>query len=185
MLGKYAYAIYSWFTTILFAGLILWIAGIANFEASGDVSNEVVKVFFRMIMYAFLFVLFYRSLIATCKNFVQRLSHWRSRGEAAEDAEFVLIIETLLVIVSILSVFLFSIIEQVIQFQVPSRVGLFAATLTQYSTQDVVRIILQNVSIDILVSLMAVLLSALVVYSVPVIGELEMAIKNYYSREKN
>jgi hypothetical protein len=161
MPSKYAYAIYSWITTFLFGGLVYWIATIPNFEATGDLTNEVVKVLFRMVLYSFLFILFYRSLIATFKAAVQRLSHWRSKGEAAEDAEFVLIIETLLVIVSILSVSMFSIFEEYIQSFVAGR----------FPQER-----------DVLVSIMAVLLTALVVYSVPVIGELEMAVKHYYVR---
>jgi hypothetical protein len=185
MLSKYSYVIYSWFTTILFAGLIIWIASIPDFEVSNDLSNEVVKVLFRMILYSFLFILFYRSLIATFKSSVQRLAHWRSKSEAAEDAEFVLIIETLLVIISVLAVSLFSVFEQFIQLQVPGRSGIVEADLVTTKLADIIAIMMRNVSIDVLLSVMAVLLSALVVYSIPVIGELEMAIKHYYLRSQN
>lgn len=180
MFSKYAYTLYSWITTAIFAGIIIWIASIPEFEVSTDLSNEVVKVLFRMILYSFLFVLFYRSLIATFKASVTRLAHWRSKGEAAEDAEFVLIIETLLVVVSVISTTLFAVFEQFIQIQVPGRSGITDADLVAGKLAEIISTILRNVSIDVLLSVMAVLLSALVVYSIPVIGELEMAIKHYY-----
>lgn len=154
-----------------------------GFEASTDLSNEVIKALFRMILYSFLFILFYRSLIATFKSSVTRLAHWRSKGEAAEDAEFVLIIETLLVIVSVLATTLFSVFEQFVQVQVPGRSGIDTELVSGKLT-EVVSIVLRNVSIDVLLSVMAVLLSALIVYSIPVIGELEMAIKHYYEHSK-
>jgi hypothetical protein len=162
-MGKLSFAIYSWATTILFAVLIYWIATIPNFEVSNDLTNEVVKVLFRMILYAFLFVLIYRSFIATFRGSVQRLSHWRSKGEASEDAEFVLIIETLLVIIGVMGSILFAIFEEYVQSTIPGRAGEIK---------------------DILISVMAALLAALVVYSIPVVGELEMAIKHYYIRAK-
>ena len=163
MFNKYNYVIYSWVTTFLFAGLMYWIATIPNFDVSDDLGNEVVKVFFRMVLYGFLFILTYRSLIATFRSTVQRLAHWRSKSEASEDAEFVLIIETLLVIISVLGTTLFAAFEEYVQATIDGRAGEIK---------------------DVLVSVMAILLTALIVYSIPVVGELEMAIKHYYVRRQ-
>lgn len=162
MNSKAVYIIWAWLTTIAFGGLIYWLAVIPNFNVTTDATNEMLKVLFRMMLYALLFILLYRSIIATLKTTVSRLAAWRSKGEMAEDQEFVLIIETLVVIVTILATILFSIFEEGVQAFVPGR------------TQDIR---------DILVSVMAVLLTSLVVYSMPVIGELEMAISHKLRKE--
>lgn len=142
-------------------GVIYWLATIPNFDVSQDINNEIVKVLFRLILYSFLFLLVYRSLIATFRTTVQRLSHWRSKAEASEDAEFVLIIETLLVIITILLGTVFAGFEEYVQGYITGRAGEIK---------------------DVLVSIMALLLAGLVVYSMPVLGELEMAVKHYYER---
>ena len=159
MLKKLAHIFWAWGTTLLFAGVIYWVATIPNFDVTTDATNEVVKVIFKMLLYALFFILFYRSIIATLKNTVQRLSGWRSKGEAVEDAEFVLIIETMTVIITILSTTLFAIFEEYSQNFVAGRHAEVK---------------------DVLVSVMAILLTALVVYTMPVIGELEVAIKHKF-----
>lgn len=162
MFKNFGYVVWAWGTTFLFAGLIYWLATVPNFDVTTDLTNEVIKVAFRMLLYAVLFILFYRSVIATLKNTVQRLAHWRSRGEQEDDAEFVLIIETLVVIVAIMSTILFAIFEENVQAYVQGR---------------------QREIKDVLVSVMSVLLTALVVYTIPVIGELEVAIKHKFTKE--
>ncbi len=138
--------------------MIYWLATLPYLNAGDKVTDELVKVIFRMVLYAILFILFYRSIIITLKSTVERLSKWRSKEEEIEDSEFVLIIETLVVVVTILSTTLFSIFEE----------------YTQALAGDG-----RNAQIkDVLVSIMAILLSAIVVYSMPVIGELEFAIKH-------
>ncbi len=164
MSKKLAYVLWAWGSTILFAGLIYWLATIPNFDVRSDPSGEVIKVLFRMLLYAVLFILVYRSIIATLKTTVSRLSAWRSRDEAIEDAEFVLVIETLVVIISILATILFSVFEEGIQNFVEGR---------------------HSEIKDVLVSVMAVLLTSIVVYSAPVIGELEVAIKHKLDRERH
>lgn len=160
---KVAFLLYTWGSTILFAALIYWIATIPNFEEGTKVTDELVKVIFRMTLYAFFFVLFYRSIILTLKNTVQRLAKYRSKNEKFEDAEFVLVIETLVVIVTVLATTLFAVFEEYIQKFIPGR------------TVEIK---------DILVSVMAILLSAIVVYSMPVIGELEIAIRHKFFPKK-
>ena len=114
-------------------------------------------------MYSILFILFYRSCIITLKTTVERLSKWRSRKEEIEDMEFVLIIETLIVIITILATILFAVFEEYTQF------------VTGGSRNAEVK--------DVLISIMAALLTAIVVYSMPVLGELEVAIKHKFERE--
>lgn len=155
MFPKYGYVIWSWLTVIVMAAVMYWIATLPNFDVSSDATNEAVKVVFRMLLYSALFILFYRAVIATLRNTVSRLSAWRSKQEAIEDAEFVLIIETFVVIVSILVTTMYAIFEEYAQIYVAGR----AAELK-----------------DVLVSVMGVLLTAIVVYSIPVVGELEIAI---------
>lgn len=160
---KAAFIIYAWGSTILFAALIYWLATIPYLNAGEKVVDELIKVVFRMSMYAILFILFYRSCIITLKTTVERLSKWRSRQEEIEDTEFVLIIETLVVIITILSTVLFSIFEEYTQF------------ITGGSRNAEIK--------DVLVSIMASLLTAIVVYSLPVIGELEVAIHHKFVKE--
>lgn len=157
---------YAWGSTFLFAAIIYWLATVPNLNAGNEATDELVKVVFRMTIYAVLFILFYRSMILTLKNTVSRLASWRSKKEKIEDAEFVLIIETLVVVISILSTTLFAIFEEFTQDNIAGR---------------------SSDPKDVLISIMAVLLSAIVVYSMPVIGELEMAIKHKveYSFRKN
>jgi hypothetical protein len=163
---KLAHVLWAWGSTIAFAGLIYWIATIPNFDVNSDVTNEVIKVVFRMLLYAILFTLFFRSIIATLKNTVKRLSAWRSRREAEEDAEFMLIIETMAIIVSVLSSVIFAVFEENVQRYIPGRNALAG-----------------EAERDVLVSTMAVLLAAIVVYSVPAIGELEVAIMHKLRKE--
>ncbi len=160
---KAAYVVWAWATTFAFGVLIVWLASIPNFDVTADATNEVVKVIFRMLLYSILFILFYRAIIATLKNTVSRLSAWRSKNEAIEDAEFVLIIETMAVIISILATILFAVFEEYMQGYVSGR----SAEVK-----------------DVLISTMAVLLTALIVYSMPVLGELEMALKYKLDQRK-
>ncbi len=153
---KALFLLYAWGSTFLFAIIIYWLATVPNL-AGDEPADELVKVVFRMTLYSILFILVYRSLIITLKNTVSRLSAWRSKREEIEDAEFVLIIETLMVIVTILTTLLFSIFEEYTQAFVEGRMA------------D---------PKDVLISTMAILVTAIVVYAMPVIGELEMAVKH-------
>lgn len=161
---KTLYYIWIWGSTFLFVGLIIWLAFLPNLDVSKGPNNEPIKVLFRMFLYAMLFVLLYRSIIGTLKTTVGRLAIWHSKREAREDSEFLLIIETLVVVVTIFVCVLISIFDEAIQVYggVEGRTG------------DIK---------DILISTIAVLLTALVVYTMPVIGELEMAIKHKLDRE--
>lgn len=160
---KALFIAYAWGSTALFAGLIYWLATISYLDTGDQVTTELVKIIFRMSMYAILFILLYRSIILTLKTSVRRLSQWRSKREQIEDTEFVLIIETLVVVLTVLSTTLFSVFEEYTQFITGG-----------YRSAEVK---------DVLISIISVLLTALVVYTIPVIGELEIAIKNKLSRE--
>lgn len=157
---KAAFVLYAWGSTFLFAAVIYWLATLPYLSGGERVMDELIKVIFRLSMYAILFILFYRSCIITLKTTVERLSKWRSKKEEMEDTEFVLIIETMIVIITILATILFSIFEEYTQF------------VTGGSRVAEVK--------DILISVMAALLTAIVVYSMPVIGELEVAIKHKF-----
>lgn len=156
-----SYLTYAWGSTILYGAFMIWLATVPELGNGNNNSEEMVNVLFRMLLYTVFFILFYRSIIVTLKNTVGRLSKWRSKREEVEDAEFVLIIETLVVIISVLSLTIFAAVEEYLQFSlaVEGRVG-------------EVR--------DVMVSLMAILLTSIVVYSMPVIGELEVAIKHRF-----
>jgi len=158
-----AFLIYAWGSTFLFAFLIYWLATLPYLNAGDRVTDELVKVIFRMTLYSILFLLFYRSIIITLKSTIERLSKWRSKEEEMEDAEFVLIIETLVVVITILSTTLFSIFEE------------YTQALTGNGRTAEIK--------DVLVSIMAILLTAIVVYSMPVIGEFEFALVNKFKKE--
>lgn len=151
--------LYAWGSTFLLAAIIYWLATVPNLDAGNETTDQVVKVLFRMTLYAIFFIFVYRSIILTLKSTVTRLASWRSKREESEDAEFVLIIETLVVIVTVLSTTLFSAFEEYTQTFVDGREG------------DIK---------DVLVSMIAILLTAIISYSIPVVGELEMAIKHRF-----
>ncbi len=154
---KFLFVIYAWGTTIAFSLLIIWLATIPNLGKLDTNTDELIKVLYRITLYALMYILFYRSAIATLKTTVDRLSKWRSRKEKQEDAEFVLIIETLVVIISILAISILAIFEEFIQ------------TETQGRSAEIK---------DVLISIMSIILTSIVVYSMPVIGELEVAVSH-------
>lgn len=162
---NYSYILWCWFTTIAFVGIILATSLVSDLQSS-TAGEEVVKVAFRMLLYSVTFILLYRSIIATLRESVSRLAKWRNRSEAAEDAEFVLIIETLVVIITIVVMTLLAVSEVFVSGFQPGRTN---------EVQEQMR--------DILVSVMSILLTALVVYTIPAIGELEFAIKRKLEKE--
>jgi hypothetical protein len=178
---KLAFLMYAWGSTFLFAFIVYWLATIPNLRAGDAVTDEVIKIIFRMTLYAILFVLLYRSIIITLKSSVERLAKWRSRREEVEDSEFVLIIETLVVILVIFVCTTFAFFEQHIQFYTQGRNGSDVVMMKNSAGKEVAY--LQQTAIaeankGILISVMSTLLTAIVVYSIPVIGELEVAIKH-------
>ncbi len=180
---KLAFILYTWGSTALFAFLVYWLATVPNLQAGGDaVTDEVVKIIFRMTMYAILFILIYRSIILTLKTNVDRLAKWRSKREEMEDNEFVLVIETLVVVVAIFVCTSFAFIEQNVQFYTEGRNGNTANYyVVEQNGRNVAYIPAESINEankGVLVSIMATLITAIVVYSIPVIGELEMGIKH-------
>ncbi|MEP7103481.1 MAG: hypothetical protein ABI721_02100 [Candidatus Dojkabacteria bacterium] len=183
---KLAFVLYAWGSTFLFAFIIYWLATIPNLSAGDVVTDEVIKVIFRLTLYAILFVLIYRSVIITLKTTVERLSKWRSRKEEAEDSEFVLIVETLVVILVIFATISFAFFEQHVQFYTNGRNGGAEVVFIKKDGLDVAYIPQSSIAEankGVLISVMSTLLTAIVVYSVPVIGELEVAIKHKLDRE--
>lgn len=177
MYKRISFIIWSWLSTALFAGFIYWISAVWSndvfaFSQASIPADEALKVVFRMVLYAILFILFYRSVIVTLRSTVKRLASWHSRREANEDAEFSLIIETLVVVVTIMFCVIFSVVEEFAQN--------FSVLFNQAVVPQAIYLEMQR---DILVSTMAALLTALVVYSVPAIGELEIAIQEKLKRE--
>lgn len=158
---KYGYLLWCWGSTIFVGAIIIGIALTANLN-SADTGEEVVKVAFRMLLYAMLFILLYRAIIASLRSSVTRLAKWRNKPEAEEDAEFVLIIETLAIIVTILSTTIFAATEEFLQLYTEGR---------------------QADIKDVLVSVMAILLTALISYTIPAVGELEFAVKRKLDKE--
>lgn len=160
---KLAFLIYAWGSTILMGLFIYWLATIPYLSAGDRVTDELVKIIFRMTLYSIFFILFYRSLIITLKTSVERLAKWRSKNEKMEDEEFVLIIETLSVIITILATVLFSVLEQYAQY-----LAVVNNAIANRSPELK----------DVLVSILSILLTSIVVYSIPAIGELEIGIKH-------
>ncbi|BCX13854.1 MAG: hypothetical protein KatS3mg085_386 [Candidatus Dojkabacteria bacterium] len=163
---KLAFLLYAWGSTFIFIALLFWLATVPNLEAneSNEMLDQIIKVLFRMILYSMLFIFIFRSIIISLKSTVSRLSAWRSKKEKIEDSEFVLIIETLVTIIAIFASTLISIMEEVIQIEISGR------------SAEVV---------DVLISVIAILITAIVTYSIPVIGELEMAIFHKFQERKS
>lgn len=155
---------YVWFSTVIFIAGIFWLATIPSISESistDSTISEVVKILYKLTIYFLLNLIIYRAFIITLKNTVSRLSFWHSKKEKAEDFEFVLIIEILLVICSSLIAVIVAFIDELIQSQIYGR-------FTEVK--------------DILIGVLGILISAVTVYTIPVIGELEVAIKHKLSR---
>lgn len=150
---------YSWITAIGFGVFIVWMATVPNFEAGTETYDEVIKLLLRITVYSIFFLLTYRALIVTLKSTINRLANWRSKREKIEDAEFVLVVETLVVIITVLATILFSVFEEYIQNFIDGRTSELK---------------------DVLVSTMAALLTGIVVYSMPVLGEFEIMLKKKF-----
>lgn len=155
------FLLYAWGTTILFVGLIFWLSTIPGLhEVTDDSIDTAFKTLFKMTQYAVLFILIYRSIILTLKTTVDRLMSWRSKEEHIEDLEFMLIIESLVTLVTALLAIIVAIVDEYIQ----------ATELVEDTRAEGFR--------GVLVSSMAIFLTSVVVYSLPVLGELEIAIKH-------
>lgn len=183
---KFYLLAYAWSSTILFGLFIYWLSTLPNLSAGNTLTDEVIKVSFRMTLYAIFFVLIYRSFILTIKTNVARLAQWKSRREKEEDEEFVLIIETIIVIATIFICFTFAFFEEVTQLTVLGRNNadiiqdcrkLDSSRGIRVKTECIEKSAIVEANKDVLVSLMAILLMAIIVYSIPVIGELEVALK--------
>lgn len=179
---KVAFLIYAWGSTILFGLLIIWLSTIPNLQAGDVLTDEIIKIIFRMTLYSVFFILIFRSIIITLKTTVERLSKWRSRNEEVEDSEFVLIIETLIVILVVFITSTFAFVEESIQLHTEGR-NRAESTITMNKVVYIDQEVLNESNKDVLVSFMAILLTAIVVYSIPVIGELEIAVKHKFQGE--
>lgn len=179
---KLAFMLYTWGSTVIFGFLVYWLATVPNLKAGEDmITDEVIKIIFRMTMYAILFILIYRSVILTLKTNVERLAKWRSKREEMEDNEFVLIIETLVVVMVVFVCTGFAFIEQNVQFYTEGRNATESYYVVEEEGKSVAYIpaeAINEANKGVLVSIMATLITAIVVYSIPVIGELEMGIKH-------
>lgn len=190
------FLVYAWGSTALFGFLIYWLATIPNFQTGNSMSDDLIKVIFRMVLYAILFILLYRSIIITLKSTVERLASFKSRGEKTEDAEFVLIIETLVVILCMILCTTFAFFEEHTQLFTSGRNGsesFLVESNGEYFKSETVSPLTNSTYVnlnainesnkDILISILSVLLTGMVAYSMPVIGELELAIKHKIQRE--
>ncbi len=156
---KIAFLIYAWGTTIAYIFLIFWLATVPHLANQNDEFEFLIKTIYRMTLYGLLFILIYRSLISTFRTTVTRLSQWHSKKEKSEDIVFVLIIESLLVVISVLLSLIIAGIDEYLQSFIDGR----------------------NAQVeDVLISFMSVLLAAILVYSTPIIGELEVTIKHIF-----
>lgn len=193
---KFLFVIYAWGSTVLFGFLIFWLSTVPNLQAGNELSDDLIKVIFRMVLYAILFILLYRSIIITLKSTVVRLANYRSRNEKFEDSEFVLIIETMAVVICVVSCVAFAFFEEQNQLFTNGRNGtesFLVESNGEYFKSDNVSPIIDSTYIslnsiteankDILIALLSSLLTGMVVYSMPVIGELEIALKHKLQRE--
>jgi hypothetical protein len=149
---------YAWGTTVIYIFCIFWLSNLPSLGEAGE-SSESIKTIYRLVIYAFLFLLVYRSIIFTLKSTVDRLAFWRSKREQIEDLEFVLVIEILVVILAMGLSTLIAFIDEFIQFHVEDR---------------------KAEIVDVLVSFMAITLAATITYSSPLIVEIELVLKEKF-----
>jgi hypothetical protein len=117
------FILYNWLTVAVWATIILLISMIPDLDIQGTAVNWTFTSIGYALMYALLFLLLLRAILATLRLKVGRLMYFRSKGEKAEDHEFALITEFLVVMVTFLSCILFSCFEEYVRNMTPGRVG--------------------------------------------------------------
>ncbi|MBD3280751.1 hypothetical protein GF389_04480 [Candidatus Dojkabacteria bacterium] len=97
---KLVFTLYTWVTFSAFTLFLLYFSTLENIEVQYDLSKtlEYTTYFFA---FGFLSILLFRALVYSLRFSVDRLSKAQNRQEKTEDAEFRLIIETLLVVITI------------------------------------------------------------------------------------
>lgn len=104
---KALFILYNWFTTLIWIVVLFWFSSQEDLQIGSDEDSLFVERITYFLGFSFLFLLIYRSLINTFRLTVEKLAFTRSKEEAKEDREFVLIVETLLLSNAILlSVFI-------------------------------------------------------------------------------
>lgn len=188
---KLFFVLYTWGSTALFAMLILWLASIPNFRAGNNLNDDFVKLVFRIVIYAIFFILIYRSIIITLKSTVEKLAQYRSLSEKKEDSQFVLIIETIVIFLTMSICLSFAFLEEYTQLFTTGRNGaeyFIIENNGEFLSSDRISEVggatytninsINEAGKDVLVSLISILLTSMVVYSLPEIGELEVSLKN-------
>lgn len=163
MNNKILFVLYAWGSTALYVFGMFWLSSIPFLTDNSSSFEVAVKLLFKMTLYGILFLLIFRSFLATFRVTVARLSKWHSEREAHEDMVFVFIIETLLVIISVLLSLIVAIADEFFQLVTVGRQAEFT---------------------DVLVSLLGILLAAILVIAKPTAGELEIAIKSIFFDKK-
>lgn len=155
MAKKISFFIYLYSTIVAWIAVIFWFSSLENLQynyTEYSLSLERATYFFAFII---LNILIFRTLIATFRSIIDKLSFARSKRERKEDKEFTVITETLLLLISILASIIIVLINQYILIEIQGREG------------DIPLLI---------INLSAVLLGALITYNWPILKELESKI---------
>jgi len=122
MLKDRFFIAYNYLTIVIWYGVILLISSIPDLDLKGSSLDWTLSSLGYALMYAFLFLLILRALLATFRLKVKRLMYFRSKGERAEDTEFARITELLIFLIAFLAAVLFSAFDEYFQSMVAGRV---------------------------------------------------------------
>ncbi len=152
-LNRTIYLFYLWGSAILWMGFIWWLSSIPRLSLAGNETEPLLRAGGQLLAFGFLFLLIYRALLTTFKFKVERLAFWRSKKEQSEDTEFVFIVETLLLFISVLLSILYAMVDE------------YHQSLVEHTLAS---------ARDVLLDTIGILLIALITYSLPVIVETEV-----------
>lgn len=160
---KNAFIIYAWITTIAWYLVILLFSTVEGVDLIQDYSNLFITTIAYQLAYGFLFLLIFRAMLITLKLKVERLLFWKTKREKAEDEEFAVIVEVLVVIIALVSTTLLAALDEFNQLNVVGRVG--------------------HIN-DVFVALSGALMFAVIVFVIPHATEIEARIAKLPSSRK-
>ncbi|KXK09576.1 MAG: VanZ family protein [Candidatus Dojkabacteria bacterium] len=143
---------YCWITSFAWFGLILILSTIPDLDTKGNQIDWLVRGVGYALMYAIMFLLILRSLLASARSKVKRLAYYKSRRERSEDVEFALLTEFLLFVIAVLITIILSVIDEYLQSQVVGRVAAVS---------------------DILINILGIVIASTLVYKIPLLTEAE------------
>lgn len=152
---------YSWFTVVAWYAVIWLLSSVQDIDVDGNYVHWFLSSIGYELAFGLQFILIFRAIIVTLKLKVEKLMYWKTKREKEEDQEFVKVIETLILFLSISITLILAISDEYHQTFVSGRIS--------------------NME-DILVNLMGIIIAAIFVFVVPIIAEIEDRLEKLESK---